>query len=276
MVKLIIISSRREFCDFISSMAESLQLMDSLKKLGGGKFITYHMTSNDIESLIDYIHSSIEYENDDNVAILADDSAFYNLSKLNTSFLLCHIDEINSIKEKQFHNYISKAANKAIKKLNLIKAIVDDGGIGEMARLPTKNFDFEGFREFVREASIRYNSNLSDNDFQKLASDLKMMRKPKKRSDSKEKYYIDDRGRHFSLGDEDHSLHDTKDHELICDIKAKYRFGCKINSRKHFNVSAGDKDSSRLSTDFHHCHGDEIISVKNKSHVNMFSNDFIS
>lgn len=278
MVKFIIISGRREFCDFISSRADSLQKMDSLNKLGGGEFITYHVTShnNDTDLLIDFIYSKVEYEHDDNVAIFSDEIAFNKLSKINTSFLLCHLDSVNSIKEKQFHNYISSAANKAVKKLNLIKSIVDDGGIGEMARLPIKNFDVVKFKEFVREASMRYNSTVSDNDFQKLASDLKMMRKPKKRSDSKNKYYIDDKNRHFSLGDEDHSLHDTKDHETLCDISAKYRFGCKIDSRKHFNVSAGDKDSSKLSTEFYHCHGDDVIKIRNKSHVNMFSNDFIS
>ena len=278
MVKFIIMSGRREFCDFISSRVDSLKLMDSLDKLGGGDFLTYHVTDNNSStaSLIEFIYSKIKYEHDDNVAILSDEFAFSNLSCIKNAFLLCQLDGIFSIKEKQFHNYISSAANKAVKKINLMKSIVDDGGLGEMARLPIKNFSSDRLKDFIREAAIRYNSTVSDNDFQKMASDLKMMRKPKKRSEYRNKYYIDDKGRHFSLGDEIHSSYDTKGHDYLCDILAKYRFGCKIDSRKHFNVSAGDNDNSKLSTEFHHCHGDEAINIKDRSHVNMFSNDFIS
>jgi len=278
MIKFVVFSGRREFCDFVSSRADSLKLMDSLDKLGGAEFVTYHVTGSnaDSKSLIEYICSKVDYDTDDTVAIMSDETTFDALKPIKNSLLLCRMEGVFSIKEKQFHNFISSSLNKAVKKMTLIKSIVDDGGLGEMARLPIRNFDFEGFRHFVMEASIRFNSTFSDNDFQKLASDLKLIRKPKKRSEYRDKYYIDEKGRHFSLGSEVHSLHDTKNHDSLCDISAKYRFGCRIDFTKHFNVSAGEKDISKLSTEFYHCHGDGIITVKDKTHVNMFSNDFIS
>ena len=50
-------------------------------------------------------------------------------------------------------------------------------------------------------------------------------------------------------------------------------FGCRIDDKRHYNVSEGDGDKTRISGEFMDCHDDKHV-VTGVTHINMFSNDF--
>ena len=81
---------------------------------------------------------------------------------------------------------------------------------------------------------------------------------------------------HFSLGKENHARHGTKSpHNLLCDISAKYRFGCRIDEFTHFNVCYEKSSENRLTVNLENCHGEWKV-YKNRTHLNIFSNDYIT
>ncbi|ELE7141960.1 hypothetical protein RB981_002729 [Vibrio cholerae] len=278
MLNLYLITTNKEFIDFISNKFDIKLALESLLK--GEKTVLQAIEfseKNNTEAILEYLKSDINYDETDQVIVMIDEGQYGKFNFLKETFLTCKLSNLNNLPYKSYHNYSCKEIKKSLKKIRLLKSIIDDGSLGEMARLPLRNFDNEIFRNFIHEASSRYNSAFLDNDFQKLASQLKSMRKPKKRSAHKNKYYIDDQNRHYQLGMERHSKHETGgEHTIVCDFRAKFRFGCKIDKERHFNVSAGDSDNSKLNTTFKHCHGSNEITVKGATHVNMFSNDFIA
>lgn len=103
-------------------------------------------------------------------------------------------------------------------------------------------------------------------------------RKPKRRPHTSKKFYVDEKRYFFEYGKENHAQHETdikKGHDFFCDISAKFRFGVKIEERKHFNVCKDDKENSSIESIFEDCHGGDVT-IKKITHINMFSNDYIS
>jgi len=106
----------------------------------------------------------------------------------------------------------------------------------------------------------------------------RLIRKPKKRPHTSKKFYVDEKKFFFEYGKEDHARHEidpTKGHDIICDISARFRFGVKIDETKHFNVCKHDRENSSIDGLFENCHGSDIT-IRRTTHINMFSNDYIS
>ncbi len=85
---------------------------------------------------------------------------------------------------------------------------------------------------------------------------------------------VDDRARFFKFGPEQHARFATGDpHRPFCAFNADFRFGNRIDSTRHYNVSESKGDRTTIEGEFDDCH-DARVTVPRTTHLNMFSNDY--
>ena len=88
------------------------------------------------------------------------------------------------------------------------------------------------------------------------------------------KHIVDDNYHAYEYGKEEHARMATgSPHKTSCYISGRFRFGKRINSLRHYNVSSVDKNT--ISGNFHDCHHDNH-EVRSVTHLNMFSNDYFA
>lgn len=204
-------------------------------------------------------------------------------TKLGCSLLLSKLGDYNdyldgSVKTKQ---YLEDKITLALKVFFWMKQSFNNG-FGEMLRLPIRNFNDSDFKKTcIKISTILSNNDISDK-MEELSAIFSMLktktRKPKKRPHTSKKFYVDEKNYFFEYGKELHAKHETdlaKGHDLACDILANFRFGIKIEERRHFNVCKGDKGNSSIEGIFENCHGADTT-IKKTTHINMFSNDYIA
>lgn len=96
---------------------------------------------------------------------------------------------------------------------------------------------------------------------------------PKKSTSSPRRYIVDDEGKHFEISLEHHAEAETgPPHDLVCSLTKTFRFGFRIDSKTHYNVSS-QRDSQRLSGKFLNCHLSEMR-YRDVTHLNVFPNNF--
>lgn len=178
---------------------------------------------------------------------------------------------------ENFKNFFGSYFSQLFRHFFAIKNLMGDAEKEQAMMLPLRNFDAHELREmarFVREEN-RSATFVSDLEV-KLAAVIKR-RVPRKRSDYKTKYFIDDKGMHFVYGNEKHARYDTGNpHVAACEINGLFRFGKSIDTSRHYNASFGDGDDTNISGDFPDCHGaiKTIPKSPSRTHANMFANDF--
>lgn len=194
----------------------------------------------------------------------------------NLSDYSAHLD--GSVKTKQ---YLEDKIFPALRIFFWMKQSFNNG-FGEMLRLPVRNFNDSDFKKTcmkIKKILSAKDTSVEMEELSKIFSMLKnKIRKPKKRPHSSQKFFVDEKFFFFEFGKEVHAQHevdDKKGHDFFCDVSARFRFGIKIDKRKHFNVCKGDKVNSSIEGIFENCHGLDTT-IKKKTHINMFSNDFIS
>jgi len=107
-----------------------------------------------------------------------------------------------------------------------------------------------------------------------LIRQLVARRGPKVRSKYPHRYFKDDSGHHFRYGFEEHSRFETGgDHGIVCHLNGLFRFGRRLEEQRHFNVTDGTSDDDRITAVFENCHS-QSVNIADRTHVNMFSNDF--
>lgn len=97
---------------------------------------------------------------------------------------------------------------------------------------------------------------------------------PKKRAAYPDKYLRDDRRLFFQYGHEEHAhVEAHAPHTATCVFNSDFRFGCRYDKRRHFNVSE-EGENDKVSGEFLSCHG-QLANVTKRSHVNIFPNGFV-
>ena len=158
-----------------------------------------------------------------------------------------------------------------------VKNLMSDAVNEQAMMLPLRNFEADELRELTRlsrEESIGGNF---VRDFEAAVANVMKRRLPRKRSNHKTKYFIDDKDMHFVYGHELHARFDTGDpHVAACVLNGTFRFGRSIDTTRHYNASFGDGDVTNIAGDFPDCHGalKKVAKADGKTHVNMFANDF--
>ncbi len=200
------------------------------------------------------------------------------IEKLGTIFMVAKIsDEIaKKENEKKLSQLLENNVTPIIKKFFWLQNTAFSI-YSEILRIPKRNFDHDELSN-----AFCLIENIADEPQDKIEKTLSVIknniRKPQRRSNSQKRHYIDKRNHAFSLGPENHARHETakhKGHNIFCDIAAHFRFGIRIDERKHFNVTSADKKPPMIQGVFNGCHG-EVIAKSKVSHINMFCNDYIT
>jgi hypothetical protein len=178
---------------------------------------------------------------------------------------------------ENFKNFFGSYFSPLFRNFFAVKKLMSDAEKEQAIMLPLRNFDAAELQEMARLSREESRDGNFVLEFEARVADVIKRRLPRKKSDSKTKYFIDDKGMHFVYGNEKHARFDTgKPHVAACEFNGNFRFGKRINCSRHYNVSFGSGDDTSISGEFPDCH-DEVKTVPktpHRTHLNMFANDF--
>lgn len=208
----------------------------------------------------------------DAVAVLLDIPLAHNVSQLHPAIFLGQVDLTSYMPNVQ--NVLSGQAARLLRNLGFLLIDLEESTLFQAAILPLRNFDAEELRELA----LLCRDSTSEGEFGVRAStlirQLVARRGPRLRSKYPYRYFKDDAGHNFRYGFEEHSRFETGgDHRVECDLNGQFRFGKRLEEQRHFNVTDGDGDDDHITAVFENCHG-RRVDIVDRSHVNMFSNDF--
>lgn len=261
---------KKYHCEILSKSEKSFFPSDLMTKISNTYEIQYLCKEQCPESvLLQRLHK--EAENLDFIIILKDSNISLN-SHLYKSVFIADLD----MSDPHTSNaHISSQIANRIKQFNLVKMNCVYADDVELLRLPLENFR-SGALLRLKQVMLTKETNFKEAFESCIATIRKQHRRPMKRSQDKKKYYVDDHALFFSLGKEIHAKHATgAPHQIICDLNARFRFGCAIDPVKHFNVAYEKSSVNLISCTLKNCHG-ELEIVKKRTHINVFSNDYIA
>ena len=243
------------------------------RRFGGKKpslQVSTFVPTNSAPTRIDVEGFMLRQANGKDAAFLLYDKAYFGLIKNLRSSCFCAEVTIDPNHVKM-QNVFRGASTKAIKSWSQIARRFSEAKDAKILSLPLRNFHAPELLELAN--SVRGASSELGNDIQSGLSQLKKRLRPRRRSRSKTLYVVDDKKRFFVFGHERHSLPETgADHLPSCALNAQFRFGCRIDSERHFNVSETEGDNTTIKGIFRNCHDVENDESRT-THLNMFSND---
>jgi len=219
------------------------------------------------------LHSSKEMD----AVILLVESQHSNLMTSVENAVFAATFEPQDERVENFKNFFGSYFSPLFRNFFAVKTLMSDAEKEQAMMLPLRNFEAQELQELARlsrEESMSGNFAL---DLEARVADIVKLRLPRRKSDRKTKYFIDNKGMHFVYGNEKHARFDTgKPHVAACEFNGNFRFGKSIDTSRHYNASFGDGDDTSISGDFPDCHGAQknIPKSLNRTHLNMFANDF--
>lgn len=285
MIHFIFLTELDDIVNYLNS-GKTIVPDDFLNKRGKSLKISSMKIDNKIYSENSFLEDNFGefYSNYSYVAIFVD-SKFYNHFHKDFNFTFRLIDIGNPYcifldkNKSEIKNILEDIFTSELK---LSFWVFDKFGKGfnDFLRLPILNFNHKEVESlFNKLTDLDFNDEKLNSLEKEISTLNKKLRIPKRRPEvSKKKYYVDERDKYFAIDSAKHSRHETNNesgHNIRCDILAKFRFGKKINELEHFDVTQGDVKHSIISGQFTGCHG-QIQEIKKQTHINMFSNDYIS
>ena len=148
------------------------------------------------------------------------------------------------------------------------------GDDAKLLALPTRNFKADELNEIVSLLRDKALEGSLNNDLEEQLSGLRQRVRPRRRSAYKATYAVDDHERFFIYGLETHSQFATgAPHQPSCELTGLFRFGIRLDHRRHYNVSETEGDHTTISGEFADCHS-QVHTVIGRTHLNMFANDY--
>jgi hypothetical protein len=219
----------------------------------------------------DQAHAKLlaESQGFDAVAVILDAASAPKLSAVTSGFFVLRISLQGYIENVQ--NTLLPITSKLVRNFSFLLAKFENSEQFYAAAVPLRNFDADearALRDLFSNITLIGNfSNVVSSNIAKLIE----RRSPKKDSRYPHQYLVDDRGIHFKFGHETHSSIETGyPHLTSCELNGRFRFGKRLPEKRHFNVSIAD---GRISGSYPNCH-DDLNTVKDQKHFNMFSSDF--
>lgn len=208
----------------------------------------------------------------DGVVVLFESAASPRISQIRGGIFAGEFDGSAYI-EKQA-NFLIRSFGRLVKNLSSLMDTVRHKTLMEAATLPERNFESEAFRAFLRLCEEEALDGEFSNRLVPALTAVAKLRAPKRRSKYPTRYFRDDRPACFQYGYEKHSMFETGgDHSAACTIRGLFRLGMPLEQQRHFNVTNTD-DGARISGEFRTCH-EGRLAVTGRTHLNMFSNDFL-
>lgn len=171
-----------------------------------------------------------------------------------------------------FRNFFTPKITRLLKNFSLLWHLMSRFDNEQAMRLPLRNFVANELLEIAYVCREQTICGDFTNQLNLRLCKLKERKSPRRKSNYPTLYFVDDNDLYFVFGKEEHSIMATgSPHNILCDITGSFRFGKKISKQRHFNVMSRT-ENTRISGVFPNCH-DEKVEVKNRTHLNMFSND---
>ncbi len=172
-------------------------------------------------------------------------------------------------------NFFHKTMSRFLRSFSTLAQIFENGDDKQLIALPLRNFDAPELLEIARLCRDENQTGVFTNEIQKQLMRLRMRRRPRRQATYKTVYAVDNVPRFFVFGKETHSRFGTgSPHKPHCEMNGYFRFGRRIDSDRHYNVSETEKDETSVNGNFTDCH-DTLLRVEaGKTHLNMFSNDY--
>ena len=148
------------------------------------------------------------------------------------------------------------------------------GDDSKLLTLPLRNFQAEELVEIAELCRIDPLSATLSNDIETRLARLRTRVRPRRKTSFIKHYAVDDAVRFFEFGPERHAQFATgTPHLPYCEMAGLFRFGVRLDERRHYNVSETEEDRTKIEGDFRDCHSVQHA-VKNTTHLNMFANDY--
>ena len=146
-----------------------------------------------------------------------------------------------------FKNFFGSYFSQLFRHFFAIKTLMGDAEKEQAMMLPLRNFEAQELSEMARHVREESRSATFISDLEARLAAIVKRRLPRKRSDHKTKYFVDDKDMHFVYGNEKHARYDTgKPHAAACNINGLFRFGKSIDTSRHYNASFGDGDGTSV------------------------------
>ncbi len=175
---------------------------------------------------------------------------------------------------RSYDNFISGQLTKLIKNLAAVAELMASAGNQLPLLLPLRNFSAP---ELAQLQMVFRDEGMSGDLVRKvgdLVKELNRRKRPRKRATSAQTYLVDDDDKLFDYGKERHAqLATGAPHTSMCVLTGSFRFGWRIPTDRHYNVTKEVGALTKIGGHFADCHG-ALIHVPERTHLNMFSNDF--
>lgn len=209
----------------------------------------------------------------DGVIVLYEAPLRYLLDGVRDAVFAAEVPQIGYL--ENVRNFLAGKFSALLGNYGLLVEMLQNATKYQAASLPLRNFDADEFRKLLEICRTAALEKTFGNDIVPGLNRLLKLRGPKRRSSYPHVYFKDDSDRYFGYGHERHSRFETGEpHGTACMVNGQFRFGTPLDQERHFNVTVGDSDArARISCILPNCHGETVV-VKDRSHINMFSNDF--
>lgn len=175
---------------------------------------------------------------------------------------------------KNYKNLIVATLTKMVKHLATLTEAMSSAGNQQVLLLPLRNFIAPELNELRDLFRLHALSSDFPTRLPKLVARVNERKRPRRSSTYKNTYLVDDQSKLFDYGKEHHAQLETGEpHSSLCVLSGNFRFGYRIPVDRHYNVTKEAGSLTKISGIFVNCH-DAEIEVPERTHLNMFSNDF--
>ena len=182
--------------------------------------------------------------------------------------------EFTSHPRPNYKNYFAGKLSRLLKNLANFISIIYDGSNEQVMLLPFRSFNAQQLRELRRVCKDETLSPEFANQVESLVVEIKKRRRPHRKSNYPDQYFADDDEKLFHYGLEKHAqLATGHPHTPTCVLTGNFRFGRRIPTDRHYNVTKEHGQGTQIGGEFSDCH-DNTYSIKPISHLNIFSNDY--
>ena len=274
-VVLVLVSPDQDACDLFRKEKEgliprSLREHDRIKSIGLDFFTGIYDPSAAQRSIQDYVLDAAKSA--EAVALLVDSTVAYVAVPVASACFVGNV--VFDPHATNYKNLIVATLTKMIKNLAALVGAQSSAGSQQALLLPLRNFvapELNALQDLFRLHTLSPEFPI---ELGRLVAQINERKRPRRQSTYKNTYLVDDQQKLFDYGKERHAqLATGAPHNAMCVLTGNFRFGRRIPTDRHYNVTKEAGALTKISGSFSDCH-DAVIQVAERSHLNMFSNDY--
>lgn len=241
-----------------------------IKDLGVEFSITAYNPKSATTPLASYL---LEDQRDEFIILLLDKAVSHVITEFSAACFVAEV-EFAVHPRTNYKNYFAERTSRLLKNVVSFLSVIRDGANEQAMQLPFRTFSakqLQDLREVCRDEAL---SPDFTNRVISHVEDLKKRRRPHRKSNYPEQHFADDDEKLFRYGMEEHArLATGVPHTPVCVLTGTYRFGKRMPTNRHYNVTKEFGKETQISGEFVNCH-DEQYTVTSTTHLNIFANDY--